>query len=115
MTDTPQLLLTHHLTALKLPSFLREYDKLAPQCAVEGVDYPRYLLRLAELELIERERRKWRGREIRATFASRWAYASPDQQQQYQGCYHGQRHKAEVIVIGDDFSLIRDHLVQTHR
>jgi DNA replication protein DnaC len=58
MTDTPQLLLTHHLTALKLPIFLREYDKLARQCAAEGVDYPRYLLRLAELELIERERRR---------------------------------------------------------
>ena len=57
MTDTPQLLLTHHLTALKLPVFLREYDKLARQCAAEGVDHPRYLLRLAELELIERERR----------------------------------------------------------
>jgi hypothetical protein len=33
MTETPQLLLTHHLTALKLPTFLREYDKLARQCA----------------------------------------------------------------------------------
>jgi len=57
MTDTPQLLLVHHLKALKLPSFLREYDKLAQQCAAEGVDHPRYLLRLAELELIDREQR----------------------------------------------------------
>ena len=57
MSDTPQLLLAHHLKALKLPTFLREYDKLAQQCAAEGVDHPRYLLRLAELELIERERR----------------------------------------------------------
>jgi DNA replication protein DnaC len=57
MTDAPQLLLAHHLKALKLPSFLREYDKLARQCAAEGVDHTRYLLRLAELELIERERR----------------------------------------------------------
>jgi len=57
MTDTPQLLLGHHLKALKLPTFLREYDKLARQCAAEGVDHVRYLLRLAELELIERERR----------------------------------------------------------
>ncbi len=31
MTDTPQILLTHHLKALKLPTFLREYDKLARQ------------------------------------------------------------------------------------
>jgi DNA replication protein DnaC len=40
-----------------LPSFLREYDKLAQQCAAEGVDHPRYLLRLAKLELIDREQR----------------------------------------------------------
>ena len=57
MTDTPQLLLVHHLKALKLPTFLREHDKLARQCAAEGVDHTRYLLRLAEVELIERERR----------------------------------------------------------
>jgi len=57
MTDTPQVLLAHHLKALKLPTFLREYDKVARQCAAEGADFPRYLLRLAELELIERERR----------------------------------------------------------
>jgi hypothetical protein len=44
MSDTPQLLLAHHLKALKLPTFLREYDKLAQQCAAEGVDHPRYLL-----------------------------------------------------------------------
>ena len=57
MTETPQLLLAHHLKALKLPTFLRQYDKVAQQCAAEGLDHPRYLLRLAELELIERERR----------------------------------------------------------
>ena len=57
MTDTPQVLLAHHLKVLKLPTFLREYDKLARQCASDGIDHPRYLLRLAELELIDRERR----------------------------------------------------------
>ena len=46
MTDTPQLLLAHHLKALKLPTFLREYDKLARQCAAEGLDHIRFLLRL---------------------------------------------------------------------
>ena len=51
MSDTPQLLLAHHLKALKLPTFLREDDKLAQHCAAEGIDHPRYLLRLAELEL----------------------------------------------------------------
>ena len=34
----PPLLLAHHLKALKLPTFLREHDKLARQCAAEGVD-----------------------------------------------------------------------------
>ena len=57
MTDTPQVLLAHHLKALKLPTILREYDKVARACAAEGVDYPRYLLRLVEAEIIERERR----------------------------------------------------------
>lgn len=57
MNETPQLLLSHHLKALKLPTFLREYDKVAQQCAAEGLDHPRYLLRLSELELIDRERR----------------------------------------------------------
>ena len=57
MTDTPQFLLAHHLKALRLPTFLREYDKVARQCSTEGIDHSRYLLRLAELELIDRERR----------------------------------------------------------
>ncbi len=56
-TETPQILLAHHLKALKLPTFLREYDKLARQCATEGVDHTSYLYRLSELELIDRERR----------------------------------------------------------
>ena len=51
------MLLAHHLKALKLPTFLREHDKLARQCAAEGVDHTAYLLRLAELELLDRERR----------------------------------------------------------
>ena len=42
---------------LNLPSFLREYGKLAARCAAEGVGHPEYLLRLAELELIDRHRR----------------------------------------------------------
>ena len=57
MSDVPQVLLGHHLKALKLPTFLREYDKLARRCATEGVDHTGYLLRLAELELLDRERR----------------------------------------------------------
>jgi DNA replication protein DnaC len=54
---TPQVLLAHHLKQLRLPTVLREYDKVARECARDGVDHPRSLLRLLELELIDRERR----------------------------------------------------------
>lgn len=56
-SEAPELLLASHLKTLKLPTFLREHDRLARQCASEGVDHVRYLARLAELELIDRERR----------------------------------------------------------
>ena len=59
MNDRPTLLLEHHLKELKLPSFLREYGKMAAQCAAEGVAHPQYLLRLAELELIDRTSAWW--------------------------------------------------------
>ena len=68
MSDTPQVMLTHHLKALKLPTFLREYDKVVRQCAQEGVDHISYLLRLAELELIEREGRMVERRIKQARF-----------------------------------------------
>ena len=38
MSAAPKLLLDHHLKTLKLPTFLREYEKLARQCAAEGQD-----------------------------------------------------------------------------
>lgn len=53
----PKVLLGHHLKKLKLPTILAEYDKQARQCAEQGIDHPRYLLRLVELELIERQRK----------------------------------------------------------
>jgi DNA replication protein DnaC len=53
----PTVLLGDHLKALKLPTFLREYEKVAMESAQGRADYPRYLLRLCELERIDRERR----------------------------------------------------------
>ena len=53
----PQVLLGNHLKALKLPTFAREYDKVAMESAQDRADYPRFLLRLCELERIDRERR----------------------------------------------------------
>ena len=57
MSTKSTVLLEHHLKELKLPTFLRDYDKLAGQCAAEGTDHPDYLLRLSELELIDRHHR----------------------------------------------------------
>ena len=57
MAEAPRILLEHHLKRLKLPTFLREYEKLARQCAAEGLDHVQFLARLVELELIDRERR----------------------------------------------------------
>ena len=37
-SGTPQVLLAHHL---KQPTVLREYDKVARECAYDGVDHPR--------------------------------------------------------------------------
>jgi len=54
---TPQVLLGHYLKQLKLPTILREYDKVARECAQGGIDHAGYLLRLLELELLDRERR----------------------------------------------------------
>ncbi len=57
MAEAPRILLEHHLKKLKLPTFLREYEKLARQCAAEALDHVQFLARLVELELIDRERR----------------------------------------------------------
>jgi DNA replication protein DnaC len=57
-TEVPEILLSHYLKTLKLPTFQREYQKLARQCATEGVDHVGYLTRLSEQEMIERDRRK---------------------------------------------------------
>ena len=66
--DTPQVLLEHHLKALRLPTMLREYDKLARACAIEKADFPHYLLRLTELELLDRDRRATERRIRQAKF-----------------------------------------------
>jgi len=51
------VLLKHHLKALKLPTMTAECEKAAARCARENVDHLGFLLQLAELELLERERR----------------------------------------------------------
>ena len=64
----PTVLLEHHLKQLKLPTVLREYKSLAQICSQERTDYPTYLLRLAERELIDREQRSTKRRIKAAKF-----------------------------------------------
>jgi DNA replication protein DnaC len=44
------------------------YDKVARQCSDQSVDYPRYLLRMTDLELLDRERRATERRIHQARF-----------------------------------------------
>jgi len=68
MSGQAQVLLGHYLKTLRLPTFLREYPKIAKLCATEGVDYERFLLRLAEQELIDRQGRMIERRIKQAKF-----------------------------------------------
>ena len=56
-SDQSTVLLEHHLKALKLPTMRSEYTKVAAHCAKQNIDHTGFLSQLAELELIERERR----------------------------------------------------------
>jgi DNA replication protein DnaC len=51
------VLLKHHLKALRLPTIAAECEKVATRAAAENVDHLGFLLRVCELELIERERK----------------------------------------------------------
>ena len=51
------VLLHHHLKALRLPTIGAECEKVATRAAADNVDHLAYLLQLAELELLERDRR----------------------------------------------------------
>ena len=62
------LLLRHHLKVLKLPTMLRDYAVVAAACGQERVDYAGFLLRLAERELLERERKATERRLKEAAF-----------------------------------------------
>ena len=59
MTNIPELPLTHHLKTLRLPTFLREYDKQARICAAEGVDHVRYPLPDSRYTVSMRGRPGW--------------------------------------------------------
>jgi len=68
MSNKPQVLLDHYLKQLRLPTILREYRKVAEQCAREDMDCQRFLLRLVEMEVVEREQRSTERRIKAAKF-----------------------------------------------
>ena len=103
MTDTPQLLLAHHLKALKLPTFLREYDKLARQCAAEGLDHIRFLLRLAELEPLSftlKSIQQMMGRPTPITWNHRVLLTEEQGEKSY--CIHEVHYDEDGSVMGLD-------------
>jgi DNA replication protein DnaC len=51
------VLLHHHLKSLRLPTVAAECEKVAAVAAADNADHLSYLLRLTELELLEREKR----------------------------------------------------------
>ena len=72
-TEVPEILLSHYLKTLKLPTFLREYQKLARQCATEGVDHvggPLEALAWIAREGVRDDRGQFR-RELRPQLAHR--------------------------------------------
>jgi len=68
VNETPQVLLEHYLKQLRLPTIVREYRKLAEQCAKEATTFEQFLLRLVELEMMDRERRSTERRIKSARF-----------------------------------------------
>ena len=52
MTDTPQVLLQHHLKKLRLPTFPGEYSRLAQQCAAEKKDHVQDVVARTQVVLV---------------------------------------------------------------
>jgi len=66
--DKSTLLLEYYLKKLKLPTMLREYVGVAAVCRKDRSDFPVYLLRLAEREILDREKRATERRIKEANF-----------------------------------------------
>jgi DNA replication protein DnaC len=66
--DKSTLLLEYYLKKLKLPTMLREYVGVAAVCRKDRSDFPVYLLRLTEREILDREKRATERRIKEANF-----------------------------------------------
>ncbi len=63
--DKPTVLLEYYLKKLRLPTMLREYASMATICQEHRSDFPTYLLRLIERELLDREKRAIQDKQIK--------------------------------------------------
>ena len=66
--DKSTLRLEYYLKKLKLPTMLKEYAGIAAVCRKDRSDFPVYLLRLAEREILDREKRATERRIKEANF-----------------------------------------------
>ncbi len=66
--DKPAVLIEYYLKKLKLPTILGEYASMAIVYRNDGSDYQTYLMRLAERELLDREKRAAERRVREADF-----------------------------------------------
>ena len=66
--NKPVVLIEFYLKKLKLPTILREHASMAVVCRNDGSDYQTYLMRLAERELLDREKRAAERRVREADF-----------------------------------------------
>ena len=103
-TEAPEILLSHYLKSLKLPTFLREYQKLARLCAIEGVDHVGYLSRLAEQEMIERDRRKVEHEGVRLARCALQALEEPAVEIRCQALY------LLALVVERTYSRVREQI-----
>jgi DNA replication protein DnaC len=71
MNPGERLSLEAHLKTLRLPSVKREYARTAADAISEGVSHERYLLRLLEMELADRDERTFAKRLKDARLPSR--------------------------------------------
>lgn len=55
--DKSTVLLEYYLKKFKLPTMFREYASMAAVCQKDRTDFPTYLLRLVEREVLDRENR----------------------------------------------------------
>lgn len=112
------MLLDTYLKALRLPTFLQNYDKFAEEAAQAGHGYDRFLLALAEQEVAQRERNRIARRIKQARFPILKELAdfdfsclsSPNKQRVMELAQGSYIHKAEPILIVGNPGLGKTHV-----